>query len=73
MLHDLIVGSLTLCYVAGAMYAFPMVSMPRRFLAEAGALGKDPDLLYCIKMLEAILYDVTLYYTIDYYIFMLCV
>lgn len=39
--------------VDGAMYAFPEVAMPKRFLAEAEAEGKAPDLLYCIKILEA--------------------
>jgi len=39
--------------VEGAMYAFPQVYLPERFLAEAEKLGKAPDMLYCIKMLEA--------------------
>ena len=52
--------------VEGAMYAFPQackqmlalhialqVHLPRKFVEEAEALGKAPDMLYCIKMLEA--------------------
>jgi len=37
----------------GAMYSFPSVFMPRAFIKEADAEGKAPDMLYCIKMLEA--------------------
>lgn len=38
----------------GAMYAFPKVSLPEKFVAEATASGKmAPDALYCMKLLEA--------------------
>ncbi|CAE7566774.1 gpt [Symbiodinium pilosum] len=39
--------------VEGAMYAFPQVYLPERFVKEAEAMGKAADMLYCIKMLEA--------------------
>mmetsp|Transcript_68988 Transcript_68988/g.122014 ORF Transcript_68988/g.122014 Transcript_68988/m.122014 type:complete len:776 (+) Transcript_68988:44-2371(+) len=39
--------------VEGAMYAFPQVYLPERFIQEAEAEGKAPDMAYCIKMLEA--------------------
>ncbi|CAJ1444241.1 unnamed protein product, partial [Effrenium voratum] len=39
--------------IEGAMYAFPQVYLPERFLQEARSAGKAPDMLYCIKMLEA--------------------
>lgn len=39
--------------VEGAMYAFPQVYLPKKFVEEAENLGKAPDMLYCIKMLEA--------------------
>eukprot|EP00913_Durusdinium_trenchii_P002876 g2663.t1 len=39
--------------VEGAMYAFPQVYLPQKFVQEAESLGKAADMLYCIKMLEA--------------------
>lgn len=39
--------------VEGALYAFPQVDLPPRFVDEAQKLGKAPDLLYCTRMLEA--------------------
>lgn len=38
---------------AGAMYLFPRVRFPEAFLREAAALGRHPDDLYCLRMLEA--------------------
>ena len=37
----------------GAMYAFPKVTLPAKFVAEADAAGSAPDALYCMKLLEA--------------------
>ncbi|KAJ2520459.1 alanine transaminase [Coemansia sp. RSA 2049] len=37
----------------GAMYLFPRVRFPQAFVAEARALGKEPDAVYCMQMLEA--------------------
>ena len=37
----------------GAMYAFPKVTLPAKFVAEADAAGTAPDALYCMKLLEA--------------------
>eukprot|EP00922_Rhytidocystis_sp_ex-Travisia-forbesii_P071795 GHVS01107146.1.p1 GENE.GHVS01107146.1~~GHVS01107146.1.p1 ORF type:complete len:598 (+),score=83.65 GHVS01107146.1:22-1794(+) len=38
--------------VEGAMYAFPRVALPLKFIQEAKRLGVQPDLLYCKEMLE---------------------
>ncbi len=38
--------------IEGAIYAFPQVFMPKKFIAEARGLGREPDVLYCIKLLE---------------------
>lgn len=37
---------------AGAMYAFPQIYLPRRVIEEAKEIGKSPDMLYCIELLE---------------------
>ena len=38
----------------GAMYAFPKVTLPEKFVMEAAAGGKmAPDALYCMKLLES--------------------
>jgi alanine transaminase len=38
----------------GAMYAFPKVTLPEKFVTEAAAGGKmAPDALYCMKLLES--------------------
>jgi len=37
---------------AGAMYAFPRVTLPRRVIEEAKEKGKAPDMLYCIELLD---------------------
>jgi len=39
--------------VEGAMYAFPNLTLPKRFVQEANRLGKHPDTLYSLKLLEA--------------------
>ncbi|KAJ2044342.1 alanine transaminase [Coemansia sp. S16] len=36
----------------GAMYCFPRVELPQAFVDEAKAKGQQPDLLYCMQMLE---------------------
>mmetsp|Transcript_58737 Transcript_58737/g.182164 ORF Transcript_58737/g.182164 Transcript_58737/m.182164 type:complete len:506 (-) Transcript_58737:100-1617(-) len=38
--------------VDGAMYAFPRIEMPPRAVAQAARLGKSPDMLYCLELLE---------------------
>merc|ERR1719235_1375875 len=38
--------------VEGAMYAFPEVLLPPKYLARAKELGKEPDTLYCIEVLK---------------------
>lgn len=45
--------------VDGAMYAFPRIEMPARAVAAAKKLGKAPDLLYCLELLEHALIAVT--------------
>eukprot|EP00013_Stygamoeba_regulata_P027954 CAMPEP_0177664696 /NCGR_PEP_ID=MMETSP0447-20121125/20645_1 /TAXON_ID=0 /ORGANISM="Stygamoeba regulata, Strain BSH-02190019" /LENGTH=502 /DNA_ID=CAMNT_0019170713 /DNA_START=88 /DNA_END=1596 /DNA_ORIENTATION=+ len=37
----------------GAMYAFPQVSIPRKAEVEAQRIGKTPDELYVLEMLDA--------------------
>jgi len=37
----------------GAMYAFPQITLPPRFVDEAKAQGKTPDVLYCLELLDA--------------------
>jgi len=39
--------------VEGAMYAFPSLTLPPKFVKEAEKLGKHPDTLYSLKLLEA--------------------
>jgi alanine transaminase len=39
-------------YLSGAMYAFPCVSLPDKFVAEAKTKGVEPDFLYCSQLLE---------------------
>lgn len=36
----------------GAMYAFPRISLPAKAIAEAERLGKQPDVLYCLELLN---------------------
>ena len=38
---------------AGAMYAFPSISMPLKAIAHATELGMSPDSLYCLSLLKA--------------------
>eukprot|EP01027_Heterolobosea_sp_BB2_P022498 GEZU01033141.1.p1 GENE.GEZU01033141.1~~GEZU01033141.1.p1 ORF type:complete len:499 (-),score=198.56 GEZU01033141.1:69-1565(-) len=37
----------------GAMYAFPMITLPPKAIAEAQKQGIQPDLFYAMKLLEA--------------------
>lgn len=39
--------------VEGAMYAFPSLTLPKKFVQEAARIGKHPDTLYSLKLLEA--------------------
>eukprot|EP00919_Chromeraceae_sp_WS-2016_P080908 GHVR01191222.1.p1 GENE.GHVR01191222.1~~GHVR01191222.1.p1 ORF type:complete len:479 (+),score=110.42 GHVR01191222.1:46-1482(+) len=39
--------------VAGAMYAFPMISLPSGAVSAASQINKSPDLMYCLELLEA--------------------
>lgn len=38
--------------IEGAMYAFPEVKLPKKFIEYARSLGKPPDTLYCIEILK---------------------
>ncbi|XP_062404958.1 alanine aminotransferase 2 [Sardina pilchardus] len=38
--------------VQGAMYAFPQLFIPPRAVEQAKALGMQPDMLYCLRLLE---------------------
>lgn len=37
----------------GAMYSFPRITLPPKFLAEAAKKGTKPDELYCLRLVEA--------------------
>jgi len=36
----------------GAMYSFPRISLPTKFIELARSLDKSPDVLYCLELLE---------------------
>lgn len=38
--------------VEGAMYAFPSITLPAKAIERAAALHKNPDVLYCLELLE---------------------
>ncbi|XP_051554689.1 alanine aminotransferase 2-like isoform X1 [Myxocyprinus asiaticus] len=38
--------------VQGAMYAFPRIFIPQKAVEEAKAVGMQPDMLYCLRLLE---------------------
>jgi alanine transaminase len=38
--------------VQGAMYAFPQISLPEKFINEAKSKGETPDSYYCSLLLE---------------------
>lgn len=38
--------------IEGAMYGFPSIKLPPKFVEEAKAKGKAPDLYYCGHLLE---------------------
>jgi aspartate/methionine/tyrosine aminotransferase len=38
--------------IEGAMYAFPRVTLPKKYINHAKKLGKTPDTLYCIEVLK---------------------
>uniref|UniRef100_A0A1S4DW41 Uncharacterized protein n=1 Tax=Cucumis melo TaxID=3656 RepID=A0A1S4DW41_CUCME len=40
-------------FTEGAMYSFPQIRLPPRAIESAKQLGKVPDVLYCLKLLEA--------------------
>jgi alanine transaminase len=39
--------------LAGAMYAFPSITMPPKAIAHAAALGESPDSIYCVSLLQS--------------------
>lgn len=40
-------------FTEGAMYSFPQIRLPPRAIEAAKKAGKVPDVLYCLKLLEA--------------------
>jgi len=38
--------------IAGALYAFPSIELPKAFVEEAEEQGKAPDAMYCMRLLE---------------------
>lgn len=41
------------CRPAGAMYLFPRIFFPQKFVDEAHSTNRHPDDLYCLRLLEA--------------------
>ena len=39
--------------MTGAMYAFPQVQLPKKFIEEAESKGQVPDAYYCSLLLES--------------------
>lgn len=39
--------------IEGAMYAFPRVDLPKKFVEEAKQAGREPDAHYCMQALQA--------------------
>jgi len=39
-------------FTEGAMYSFPQIRLPPKAIAAAQALGKQPDVFYCLRLLE---------------------
>lgn len=42
----------TCCPLDGAMYAFPQIRLPPAFVAAARLKNKEPDVMYCLEMLD---------------------
>jgi len=40
-------------FTEGAMYSFPQIRLPQRAMETAKSAGKEPDVFYCLKLLEA--------------------
>lgn len=38
--------------IQGAMYAFPQIHFSKKFIEEAKSVGKKPDFLYCMEMVN---------------------
>lgn len=36
----------------GAMYSFPKIKLPPAFVEAARLQGKEPDVLYCLELLD---------------------
>lgn len=39
--------------VEGALYAFPTITLPEKFVAESAKVGKAADVVYALSLLEA--------------------
>ena len=46
------IEGITCNQVEGAMYAFPQIKFPEKFVEKAQKDGKEPDLVYCVEVLE---------------------
>lgn len=44
--------SLTLRIILGAMYSFPRITLPPAAIEAAKAMGKSPDVMYCLELLD---------------------
>lgn len=47
------VPGLSSCPIEGAMYAFPRLELPLKFVEKAEIAGVAPDVRYCVELLEA--------------------
>ena len=41
-----------LCYYLGAMYSFPRITVPPAAMEAAKRMGKEPDVMYCLELLN---------------------
>jgi len=45
-------NNITCTEIEGAMYGFPRIHFSNKFIQEAKELGKAPDFLYCLEMVN---------------------
>jgi len=47
------IEGITCNHVEGAMYAFPKIAMPQKAIDHAKSLNLEPDMFYCLELLES--------------------
>ena len=40
--------------IEGAMYAFPKIDLPKKYIEYAESKGKKPDTMYCLEVLKSL-------------------